>query len=284
LVEPLEASALPRFVELEPVFRRRCLELWGTTDGRIAAYPAYWGLRGLVVDAGQTQAADSWRTLLDAAPGQAWLNSQGSEVIAELALALGYPSSDVYNLAPDQLASVSEQLEELCERIGGVWRLLPELEEAFRQGATVAEVHSTSLVYNLSQAANRELTVVLPREGTVGWVDGAMISAAAPRRDEALALIELMLSPEGVLSQWEQSDGYWSTNADAMSLIANDARFRQKAALAVASVDAFLHCALYQPPARAVVYARVWASALRRVERVPQSVREATTSLASGSD
>jgi spermidine/putrescine transport system substrate-binding protein len=280
LVRPLEVSALQRFDQLEPVFRERCGELWEAGDGEIAAYPAYWGLRGLLVDPAACGAVDSWRALFDAPRGTAWVNSQGSEIVAEIALGLGHPADEVYALDADALGRVSRELGELCSGLGGVWRLLPELEDAFREGATVAEVHSTSLLHNVARACGRELTAVLPREGTVGWIDGAMVMAASVRAAEATAFIELMLSPEGVLTQWEESDGYWSTSAEAMRLIRADARFAEKASLAAASVDAFLDCALYQPPADPSAYLRAWSGALARAARVPASVRSAVAELA----
>jgi spermidine/putrescine transport system substrate-binding protein len=280
LVRPYEVASVRGFGQLDPVFRERSGELWGAGPGRVAAYPAYWGLRGLIVDRARRGGTRSWRALFEAAHGTAWVNSQGSEVAAEIALMLGYDAKEVYELEPAALARVEAELAELCGRLGGVWRLLPDLEEAFRGGAAIAEVHSTSLVFNVREASGRDLEAVLPAEGTIGWIDGAMVTASSPRPDEAVAFIELMLSPEGVMAQWEESDGYWSTNAAAMSEVRADPRFAEKAGLAAAGVDAFLRCALYRPPADAAAYVGAWSRALARAQRVPDSVREAVAQLA----
>lgn len=283
LARPLALGDLPRWHEIDPRLRERCLQSWRepaaahscARGGReyVGAVPAYWGVRGLVYDPAALGPVDSWDALWRAPVGTVWLNSQGSEVIAEVALSLGHPADDVYNLSGDQLGDVGERLEQLLTRAGGVWQLLVELERAFERGATIAEVHSTSLVYNLRQRTGRPLEVALPREGVICWIDGAMIATASKQPERAAAFIDVALSPEAVRLQWEESYGYWSANARAMELVAAQQRFRNKALAAGGIIDRATDAAMYRRPAHPQAYANIWKRALELVREVPDDVR-----------
>lgn len=272
LIQPLDLERLAGSQQLDPQFRSRCIEVWRAPDGRVAAFPAYWGVRGLVIDADTVGSADSWETLWSAPAGSVWVNSQGTEVIAEAALASGCTVDQVYSLDDEQMARVSSRLDDLAPRLGGVWRLLPELISAFQNGALVAEVHSTSLVENVRSATGRNLVAVVPSEGSVAWVDGAMITDEASDPEAAAAFIDLMLSSDGVRIQWQASDGYWSTNMEAMRGILADPDFQQKAQLAMAAAPVFGECALYQAPRDLASYERTWERVLSQVGSVPESV------------
>ena len=74
-------------------------------------------------------------------------------------------------------------------------------------------MHTIHLAANLREEASVEAVVTLPPEGTVGWVDGAMVTARTELRDAAVAFVDFLFSPEGVRIQWEESDGYAATSA-----------------------------------------------------------------------
>ncbi|MGI8559589.1 MAG: ABC transporter substrate-binding protein [Solirubrobacteraceae bacterium] len=282
LVAPLDPESFAGWPTLEPACRERCLSLWTSGERMVAAYPAFWGVRGLIVDADAFGEADSRQALWDAPAGTAWVNSQGFEVIAEVALLRGHQSEVAYALDELALGGVGDQLNELAGRLGGVWRLLPDLIHAFAQGAIIAEVHSTSLAENVRAATGRDVRAVVPREGTVAWVDRAMIATGASDVKAAAAFIDLALSPDGVGVQWQESDGYWSANAAAMATIAQDQRFAEKMRPARAAAGLLGRCATYQAPSNTVAYSRVWDAALDRVGRVPASVRTTAAMLAGG--
>jgi spermidine/putrescine-binding protein len=283
LVRALGAAELRGWADVHPVFAERCHEAWGIGDGRIAARPGYWGVRGLIFDPDRIAAPRSWDALWDAPEGGAWVNSQGSEVIAETALALGFPAEAVYELEGGDLERVTARLRELGSKLGGAWRLLPDLIAAFAGGAVVAEVHSTTLATNVAEAIGRPVEAAVPREGTVAWLDGAMIGARSRQPEVALAFLEIAFSERGVLGQWEQSDGYWSVNRTAMAALAADPRFASRIGSAEAAIDVLSRSVQYRPPGDARAYALAWQQALGGARNVPASVTEATAWLAAGS-
>lgn len=283
LVRELGADDLRGWDDVHPVFAERCQEAWATGAGRIAARPGYWGVRGLIFDPDRIAAPRSWDALWDAPEGGAWVNSQGSEVIAETALALGFPAEAVYELEGADLERVTARLRDLGSRLGGAWRLLPDLIAAFAGGAVVAEVHSTTLATNVAEAIGRPLEAAVPREGTVAWLDGAMVGARSREPEAALAFLEIAFSELGVLAQWEQSDGYWSVNRKAMATLAADPRFAKRVTPAEAAMDVLSRSVQYRPPADARAYALAWQQALGGAPSVPASVTEAIAWLAAGS-
>lgn len=278
LVQPLPTSRFRSWEQVDPGIAEWCsTQLWPAGPGVIAAYPANWGVRGIVWDPEKVESVESWQALWSAPDGTIWLNSQGSEVIAEAALAVGCPPAEIYELSGERLEVVEQALVELAPRIGGVWSLLPELEDAFvRHGAWMAEVHTTALVANLEWAVGRRLEVTVPAEGSVGYLDGAMVTAATGHPDLAIEFVDLLFSTLGVERQWAESDGYPPANAEARKLLGRHPRFREKLRRADLHLGALRQCQLYRPPRDIEAYLDCWRATLRHVSSpVPPEVLRA---------
>jgi spermidine/putrescine-binding protein len=141
-------------------------------------------------------------------------------------------------------------------------------------------VHSTTLAANVSERLGRPIEAAVPREGTISWIDGGMVIAGSRQPEAALAFLEIAFSPQGVLAQWEQSDGYWSVSRSAMAAIGSDPRFGAKAAGSRAALPLLVGSAQYRPPADEIAYARAWQDALAHARSVPSSVVESAAWLA----
>jgi spermidine/putrescine-binding protein len=265
LVQPLDPSAFSSWDGVDEVFQERCPgELWPAGPGRTAAYPGNWGLRGVVWDPRRIGAVASWLDLWDVPDLRCWVNSQGSEVIAETALALGIPASRIYELDKESLGRITGKLIELSPRIGGVWSAYPQLADAFEvRGAWIAEVHTTALASNLEWALGRQVKAVVPKEGTVAYIDGAMVSSASHAPAAAAAFIDTMFSPDGIELQWRRSDGYASTNRVAMDRLKHEPRFREKIERAAGNPDAVFQAVLYQTPRDIDAYLSAWRTVLQ---------------------
>lgn len=265
LVLALDPSQFQSWEGVDPIFQRQCVgNLWPAGPGRMSAYPGNWGLRGIVWDPRHVRDLASWLDLWDAPERHLWVNSQGSEVIAETALALGVSAAHVYELGPKELVEVTDKLVELAPRVGGTWTAYPELARAFETGeAWIAEVHTTALVSNLEWLLGRSLKATVPKEGTVAYIDGAMVSAASHNPAGALAFIDTMFSPEAIELQWRRSDGYASTNRVAMARLASDLRFKDKIERAASTPEAMFDAVLYRTPQDIHGYLTAWRTVLQ---------------------
>lgn len=274
LVSPIRMDEVPGSADLHPAFRDFCERGPWSGEGGSAAYPANFGRRGIIwnrelVERPISRWRDMWRPDL---AGGIWVNSQGSELVAEVAIGLGLPPGEAYSLGPSELDRVGSRMAELGRISGGIWMVLPELMRAFGQaGALAAEVHTTYLAGNLRAELGIDCAVTVPPEGTVAWVDGAMVTRASGFREEALAFIAYLFSEEGVLLQWEHSDGYAPTSAAALTALREDGRWAEKiAGIASENPASVLEATLYRPPGDVDAYLGAWRRLLMEIgERAP---------------
>jgi ABC-type Fe3+ transport system substrate-binding protein len=152
-----------------------------------------------------------------------------------------------------------------------------EIAEAFeRSDAHIAEVDSTAIVSNLESTSGKGLELCVPKEGTICWIDGAMVSSASRVPEEAVSFIDFLFSPEGTALQWAHSEGYPSTNGDALDMLLAESRYASKVTRLLADTDLVLQSTLYRAPRRIEAYADTWRTVLRSVGgRVSPQVREA---------
>ncbi|MFZ0168714.1 MAG: extracellular solute-binding protein [Candidatus Dormiibacterota bacterium] len=276
LIAPLDPTGIEGWSHLIPTVARWCAKSWASGPGTVMAFPCYWGLRGIIYDPDLVSRPGSWQALSSARPRSLWLNSQGSEVIAELALGMGIGPERVYNLTDAELVEVGSKLTQMLPTVGGVWRVLSELVLAFQGGAALAEVHTTSLLDNVVRASGRRLEVAVPSEGTIAYIDGAMVGAASRSPEAAMSFIDALSSPEGVLAQWRESDGYPCANATGLELVRGHPEFRSKLDRSRATTEAVEQAIMYGPPTNLHGYLNVWRTFLALLDApVPASVRSA---------
>ena len=267
LVEGLAPAEFGSWEGVHPAIRRLCVEgAWAVGDGRTAAYPANWGSRGILWDPSRVEAPiESWKDLWrDDLAGKVWINSQGSEVVAEAALSLGVDPAEVYRLAPGDLDRIRPAMAELGAAIGGIWMVWPDLRAAFAEhGAVAAEVHTVHLAANLREELGIEIAATIPAEGTVGWVDGAMVTRASALRAEAVRFIDYLFSPEGIVLQWEESDGYAPASTAGLDALREHGRWPEKVGeIAAEDPATVMDGILYQPPADLAAYLAAWETLL----------------------
>ena len=276
LIEPFDPTVIQGWAHLVPAVAKWCAKSWGSGPGTVMAFPCYWGLRGIIYDPDLVSQPTSWHALSSAPRRSLWLNSQGSEVIAEIALGMGIDPERVYDLTDAELLEVGTELTQMLPAMGGVWRVLSELVIAFQGGAALAEVHTTSLLDNVVRTSGRRLEVAVPSEGTIAYIDGAMIGALSRFPEAAMTFIDTLSCPEGVLAQWRESDGYPCANAIGLDLVRRQPEFRAKLDRSRATSDALERAIMYGPPRNVHGYLSAWRRFLALLEApVPASVRAA---------
>lgn len=189
LLAPLRHERLPNLRHLEARF----LKLPFDPDNRHTV-PYQWGTLGLLVRQRPGQPlTDSWAAVFDPPAGgdPTVLLDSARDLIGA---ALKYRGQDVNTTDPAQLRAVRDLLLRAKRRalgfdgsVGGKNKVLDRL-------AGVAVVYSGEGVRAV--AADPETHYVIPREGSLIWVDNLAVLSRAPNRDLAEAFINFCLEPE----------------------------------------------------------------------------------------
>jgi len=183
LLAPLRHERLPNLRHLEARF----LNLPFDPENRHTV-PYQWGTMGLLVRKRPGQPVpDSWAAVFDppadAAP--AVLLDSARDLIGA---ALRYRGQDVNTTDPAQLRAVRDLLLRAKRRaLGAKNKVLDRL-------AGVAVVYSGEGVRGMD--ADPDTQYVIPREGSLIWVDSLAVLSRAPNRDLAEQFINFCLEPE----------------------------------------------------------------------------------------
>jgi spermidine/putrescine transport system substrate-binding protein len=195
LIQPLELTEFPASDQLAPVFREDTSLPYVLSANQALLYPNMWTSLSLTwnttVDF-QPSKPYSWNALWDPALDSSKIEMMGSgeDFLAITGLALGIPREDVYKLSGDQLAEVEARLQELTPF------QITSVEQQFRNDIRTQKAWiglATGLGFGalINQEAGEEIAQsVVPKEGSLGWVDGPQLVKDAKNGDNARKFIE----------------------------------------------------------------------------------------------
>ena len=116
----------------------------------------------------------------------------GDDYLAIGGLATGVPKDQLYSMNADQLAQVVTAMRKLkpFQMVDGV----PDLRARFRTDkATIGLVGQLGAAAQINDEAGKHLLdIAIPKEGSLGWVDGAMLIKGAKNRANALKMMDFM--------------------------------------------------------------------------------------------
>ncbi len=189
LLAPLRHERLPNLRHLEARF----LKLPFDPENRHTV-PYQWGTMGLLVRKRPGQPVpDSWAAVFDppadAAP--AVLLDSARDLIGA---ALRYRGQDVNTTDPAQLRAVRELLRRAKRRALGFDGSVGARNKVLDRLAGVAVVYSGEGVRGME--ADPDTQYVIPREGSLIWVDSLAVLSGAPQRELAEQFINFCLEPE----------------------------------------------------------------------------------------
>ncbi|MBK9139552.1 MAG: spermidine/putrescine ABC transporter substrate-binding protein [Verrucomicrobia bacterium] len=189
LLAPLRRENLPNLKHLDPKFLRPAYD----PEDRYTV-PYQWGTVGLFVRRrADRPLPDSWAAVFD--PAQSW----GPFVLLDaqrdlIGVALKYRQRSVNSADPAQLRDARDLLVAAKRRSVGFDGTVGGKNKVLAKLAAAAIVYSGEGVRGVAEDA--ETAYVIPREGSVIWVDRLAVLAEAPHRDLAEKFVNFCLEPE----------------------------------------------------------------------------------------
>jgi|SRR5215218_417033 len=196
LTEPFDLSEVRGSDQLYPDFVEGRDLPYVRPDGKVLIYPNMWGALGLAWNTSvdyQPEQPYSWNALWsDQVPeGKVMMAGAGEDFLATAGLALGVDRNAVYSMRGAELRRAEEKLKQLMPF---QWNrsVDPDFRSAIRsERAWIGESTTLGSAPILNAEAGREIAkVVIPEEGSLGWIDGPQLVKGAKRRANALKFME----------------------------------------------------------------------------------------------
>jgi spermidine/putrescine-binding protein len=186
LVEPLDLEDFPVSKELYSLARE--FKFWTTPEGYLA-YPFGWSPIQIAYNPKYvTPTPDSWQVLWDPKfKGRIAMELQPFDVMAFMGKAIG--AAEPYNMTDEELAKAKQALKDL----------MPNILKFVEQNVEVVQLLANETIWlgtqnlgvedRVKDAGGPEVKAFIPKEGTVGFIDGEMIAIDAANRDVARAFL-----------------------------------------------------------------------------------------------
>lgn len=186
-------------------------------DGGVIMVPLSAGPHGVIVNTDEVdRKITSYADIFDPEfEGRAAL--EGDYALPPIAVsALVTGIDDPMNMNEDQLAEVSDFMQENRDQFRALWRSDSDLVNLFKSGEVVISDGNSGQAKRM-QDAGLPVEWIAPDEGTLSWVCGFGITSKAENLDAAYRLINWQGSAKAQAIRGK--NGYVVTNPDAMPLI-----------------------------------------------------------------
>jgi spermidine/putrescine transport system substrate-binding protein len=208
LVE-LDRSRLPNFKHIDPNFLDPAFD-----PGCKYNVPYFWGSCGIGYRKSKVGEVDSWKILLDSDEysGRMALLADARFVMGVALLYLGHSANttnpDEINAARDLLIEAKKHLKGFVPDSGQDMLISGDIDVVMEWNGDVLKV----------MEEDDDLTYVIPKEGTVIWVDGVCIPKGAPNIDNAYKFLNHLHEPE-VYAETANTIHYAASNKAAKAFI-----------------------------------------------------------------
>ena len=194
LIEGINFDALASGKTLAPAMKN--LKMWKLPDGKMLQFPNQWSVEPIVYRKGVVPAFDTWQVLWDKKyKGRIIQMDRPSEYMPALALWMGF--KDPFNLTDAQLQQLKSRLMEQRPLIKAFTSASSDFVKAMASDeGDLGFCPSPGIAYRIKEAGGADFGYVVPKQGTVGWVDGNMLVKGASHREAALLWIDYFGAPE----------------------------------------------------------------------------------------
>jgi spermidine/putrescine transport system substrate-binding protein len=195
LTEVLDLATIPAAKDLWPVFKQDTKFPFVVGKNKTLLYPNMWSATAMIWNTTapwQPAKPYSWNDLWKAPKGKVILHGAPEDFIAMTGLARGVPGSKVYSMDGKTLDQTASYLKKLKP-----FQISPN-SDAVTAGAIASKKAYIGFASSLGIAykANTQFAhgknvarTVIPKEGTLGWVDGPQLVKGAKNRENALKFL-----------------------------------------------------------------------------------------------
>ena len=271
LIEPLAISEVSAASNLFPEFTTAKSLPFVLDPGKsLIFYPNMWSplsltwLKEVIAPAGDPSWTMFWAPKIPKGT-VIMAGGAGDDFLAVGGLARGVPGDKVYAMDEAQLKDVVEAMRSL-KPFQIVVGAEPEFRARFRSGkATIGLASQIGAGTLINQEAGKDIAQsAIPKEGSIGWVDGVMLVKGAKNRKNALAFLDFiggdidygkMIFKETGGSPCSRSltDAILAGGGDQAALIKTIQADNPKLALSIV---------MQAPPADPTAYAEAWDAVL----------------------
>lgn len=196
LIETLDLDEIPASKDLFPVFREDDSLPYIESPGKALLYPNMWAALSLLWNTeAPYQPANplSWNALWQAPKGKVVLHGSPEDFIAMAGLANGVPKDEVYSMSGATLDEAADYLGDLQPF------LISKSSDDFTartiatQKAYVGFASSLGIARRVNEnfGKGKEIAkTAVPKEGSLGWIDGAHLVKGAKNRENAIKFID----------------------------------------------------------------------------------------------
>jgi spermidine/putrescine transport system substrate-binding protein len=205
LIDVIDLTQFSKYKALYPEFREDTDLPYVKGTNKTLMYPNMWASLSMTWNTTvpfQPAAPYSWTQMWDDAipSNHVQLMGSGDDFLAMTGLSLGVPKEDVYAMKGAQLNAAVERLRELKP-----FQINPNVNAQFRQAissekAWIGYTSDLSAGPLINKEAGKDIAKsVVPKEGTLGWVDGPQLVAGAKNKDNALKFLDFWGSDQKLL-------------------------------------------------------------------------------------
>ncbi|HEY7159940.1 MAG TPA: spermidine/putrescine ABC transporter substrate-binding protein [Acidobacteriota bacterium] len=209
LIESLDPSLLPNKKNLMQQFQNPAYD-----SNNQYSIPFVWGTNGIAYDSSKIgQSVDSWSILWDAKYRNriSMLDNAGDCFLA----ALKWKGHSLNSRDPQQLSEARDLLVQQKPLVK-VYNSSNFDEILLSGDVWIAYGYSGQLARAMDQ--NPDIRFVVPKEGSLVWMDTLAIPTSAPHKKEAYEFLNFCLSPR-IAADITNNTGYSSANQAAQSFI-----------------------------------------------------------------
>ncbi len=209
MLEVLDRSRLPNFKHIDSNFLNPSFD-----PGCKYNIPYFWGSVGIGYRKSKLGTVDSWKVLLDSDEysGRMALMADTRFVIGVALLYLGYSANttnpDEINAARDLLIEAKKHMKGFVPDSGQDMLIAGDVDAVMEWNGDILKV----------MEEDDDLTYVIPKEGTVIWVDGVCIPKGGPNIDNAYLFLNHLHEPE-VNAETANTIHYATPNKAARALV-----------------------------------------------------------------
>lgn len=196
LTEVIDVSQVRAGADLEPIFKENTSLPYVVAPDKLLLYPNMWSATGMIWNTTasfQPAKPYSWNDLWDAPKGKVILHGAHEDFIAMAGLARGVPRDKIYSMNGSTLADAASYLGKLKP-----FQISPNSDAVTAKAiATKKAVIGFASSLGVAEKANSEYAdgktvarAIVPKEGTLGWVDGPQLVAGAKNRENAMKFLD----------------------------------------------------------------------------------------------